>query len=43
METEKIAKMEVKMETLEADWRVEVMKAQKEGTQKNRLEAELAV
>ena len=42
-ETEKIAQIEVKMETLEADWRVGVMKAQKEGTQRKGLKTEVVI
>ena len=42
-ENEKIAELEVKMETLKADWRVEVRKAQKAGTQKKGLEAEVVI
>ena len=42
-ENEKITEVEVKMETLQADWRVEVRKARKEGTQNKGLEAEVVI
>ena len=46
METENIAEREVKMENMEADLRIEMVKfkeVQKEGAQKKGLEVEVAV